>query len=393
VLSADMDHTDKVVTLIDECAKIGLTVQPPDVNASRYEFAVDDARTIRYGLGAIKGVGRSAVEALVEERERRGPYEGLIDLCRRVDLTRLNRRVFEALIRSGSLDGLGENRATLMARLDEALLGGEQNARRHEAGQADIFGGSAGPVASETSSFKSLPEWSDSQRLAGERETLGLFLTGHPIAPFEADMRYFASGRIGEFASERPSGPIDPARSYIDARNVTVAGLIVEIRRRGPRVSFMLDDRSGRMEATMFEEVYQRHRDLIVKDALVQVEGGLRFDEFSDAWRVTVKQVQRLETVRERLARRLVLSGTAAQFNGQTLLRLEALLRESLGGGCTILLRYRGAEATGTLALGDAWKVRPGSTLLEKLEHLLGPGSVGVVYGQEISSGSAVLAR
>jgi DNA polymerase-3 subunit alpha len=393
VLSADMDHTDKVVTLIDECAKIGLTVQPPDVNASRYEFAVGDARTIRYGLGAIKGVGRSAVEALVEERERNGPYEGLIDLCRRVDLTRLNRRVFEALIRSGSLDQLGDNRATLMARLDEALLGGEQNARRHEAGQTDIFGGSVGPVASEASNFKPLPEWSASQRLAGERETLGLFLTGHPIAPFEPDLRYFASGRIAEFASDRPSGPIDPARSYIDARNVTVAGLIVEIRRRGPRVSFMLDDRSGRMEATMFEEVYQRHRDLIVKDALVQVEGGLRFDEFSDAWRVGVKQVQRLEAVRERLARRLVLSGSAAQFNGQMLLRLEALLRDSLGGHCTILLRYRGAEATGTLALAEQWKVRPSSALLEKLEHLLGPGSVGVVYGQEISSGSAVLAR
>jgi DNA polymerase-3 subunit alpha len=179
----------------------------------------------------------------------------------------------------------------------------------------------------------------------------------------------------------------------MDARNVTVAGLIIEIRRRGPRVSFMLDDRSGRMEATMFEEVYQRHRDLIVKDALVQVEGALRFDEFSDAWRVAVKQVLRLEAVRERLARRLVLSGNAAQFNGQTLMRLEGLLRDSLGGQCTILLSYRGAEATGTLALSDSWKIRPGSALLEKLEDLLGAGSVRVVYGQEISSNSAVLAR
>jgi DNA polymerase-3 subunit alpha len=280
-----------------------------------------------------------------------------------------------------------------MARLDAALLGGEQNARRHEAGQTDIFGGSVSAAASEGPALKPLAEWNASQRLAGERETLGLFLTGHPIAPFEQDLRYFASGRIAEFASERPSGPIDPARSYMDARNVTVAGLIIEIRRRGPRVSFMLDDRSGRMEATMFEEVYQRHRDLIVKDALVQVEGALRFDEFSDAWRVAVKQVLRLEAVRERLARRLVLSGNAAQFNGQTLMRLEGLLRDSLGGQCTILLSYRGAEATGTLALSDSWKIRPGSALLEKLEDLLGAGSVRVVYGQEISSNSAVLAR
>jgi DNA polymerase-3 subunit alpha len=301
--------------------------------------------------------------------------------------------VFEALIRSGSLDALDANRATLMARLDEALLGGEQNARRHEAGQADIFGASASAAPAESSNLKPLPEWSASQRLAGERETLGLFLTGHPIAPFEADLRYFASGRIAEFVSERPTGSVDPARSYMDARNVTLAGLIVEIRRRGPRVSFMLDDRSGRMEATMFEEVYQRHRDLIVKDAMVQVEGALRFDEFSDAWRVAVKQVQKLEAVRERLARRLVLSGSADQFNGQTLMRLERLLHDSLGGQCTILLCYRAAEAAGTLALSESWKVRPSSALLEKLEDLLGAGSVRLVYGQEISPSSAVLAR
>jgi DNA polymerase III subunit alpha len=393
VLSADMDHTDKVVTLIDDCAKIGLTVQPPAVNASRYAFAVADARTVRYGLGAIKGVGRSAVEALVDERERNGPYRSLVDLCRRIDLSRVNRRVFEALIRSGSLDELGENRATLMAGLDEAMLGGEQNARRHQAGQADIFGGSSSATHSEPSNLRSLAEWSDSQRLAGERETLGLFLTGHPIAPFEPDLRYFASGRIAEFASERPAGPIDPARSYIDARNVTLAGLILEIRRRGTRVSFMLDDRSGRMEATMFEEVYQRHRDLIVKDALVQVEGALRFDEFSDAWRVAVKTVQKLDSVRERLARRLVLSGSAAIFNGQTLMRLEALLRGSLGGQCTILLSYRAAQASGTLSLGEEWKIRPTNALLEQLEHLLGPGSVRLVYGQPISSNPAVAAR
>jgi DNA polymerase-3 subunit alpha len=246
---------------------------------------------------------------------------------------------------------------------------------------------------SDTSSQKSLPEWSASQRLAGERETLGLFLTGHPIAPFEPDLRYFASGRIVEYASERPTGAIDPARSYIEARNVTLAGLIVEIRRRGPRVSFMLDDRSGRMEATMFEEVYQRYRDLIVKDALVQVEGALRFAEFTDAWRVAVKQVQKLEAVRERLARRLVLTGDAALFNGRTLMRLESLLRGSLGGQCTILLGYSGAEATGTLSLSDDWKIRPSAALLEELEHLLGPGAVRLVYGQDIASNPAVLAR
>ncbi len=140
VLSADMDRTDKVVTLIDDCALIGLKVLPPDVNASAHAFAVADAATIRYGLGAIKGVGRSAVDALVEEREARGAYASLEDLCHRVDLARVNRRVLEALIRSGSCDSLGANRAAHDGTAGVAMQAGEQTARTAEAGQDDFFG-------------------------------------------------------------------------------------------------------------------------------------------------------------------------------------------------------------------------------------------------------------
>jgi DNA polymerase III subunit alpha len=388
VLSADMDHTDKIVTLIDECAHIGLKVEPPDLNASSYAFAMADERTIRYGLGAIKGVGRSAVEAITEQRDARGSYQSLPDLCRRVDLSRVNRRVFEALIRSGSLDGLGPNRATLMAGLDEALRSGEQNARSGETGQVDIFGLSGQP-AHEPLILKPMPEWNASQRLSGERETLGLYLTGHPIAPYEQDLRCFASGRIAEFALERPAGPIDPARAYMDARCVTLAGLILEVRRRGTRVSFMLDDRSGRMEVTMFEEVYQRHREIVVKDTLVQVEGALRFDEFSAAWRLAAKQVTALEAVRERLARSLVLCWPRTPHL-QLMERLHALLGLHRGGQCAVLLRYRSEAASGTLAFGGDWKIRPSSELLEQLESLLGAGSVQLRYTVEIAATEAV---
>jgi DNA polymerase-3 subunit alpha len=377
VLSADMDHTDKIVTLIDECTHIELTVLPPDINSSSYMFAVADERTIRYGLGAIKGVGRSAVEAIVAERDRHGPYKSLVDLCRRSDLSRLSRRVFEALIRSGSLDALGCNRATLLANLEQAMQASEQSARSREAGQVDIFGLNALAAASAALALKPVAEWSASQRLAGERETLGLYLTGHPIAPYEQDLRYFASGRIVDFASDRPAVPVDAARAYLDARNATLAGLIVEIRRRGARVSFMLDDRSGRMEVTMFEEVYQRHRELIVKDALVQVEGALRFDEFSDAWRLAARQLQSLETVRERLARHLLLAWPPAADARQ----LIPAARGIAATGARRTMQRAAAlplpRGHGTLSFGEDWKVRPSRELLEQLEHLLGPARCG----------------
>jgi DNA polymerase-3 subunit alpha len=382
VLSADMDHTDKIVTLIDECAQIGLTVLPPDVNASGFGFAMADERTIRYGLGAIKGVGRAAVDALVEERTERGPFVGLSELCRRVGSARVNRRVLEALIRSGSLDGLATGRAALLAGLEEALRGGEQSARSSEAGQRDIFGIAAPQPASASASAAAITEWPASVRLAGERETLGLYLTGHPIAPYEPDLRWFATGRIGDYASERPTGSADPARAWAEARNVTLAGLVLELRRRAARVSFLLDDRSGRIEVTLFEEVYQRFRELILKDALVQVEGALRFDEFSDSWRLAARQISPLEQVRERLARSLLLRWPRSACAPELLAALQALLLRHRGGLTTVLLQYRSPVASGVLALGPDWKVRASAALLEQLEHLLGTGAARFGYGE-----------
>ncbi|MDE2219360.1 MAG: DNA polymerase III subunit alpha, partial [Gammaproteobacteria bacterium] len=305
VLSADMDRTDKVVTLIDDCALIGLSVLPPDVNASGHAFAVADASTIRYGLGAVKGVGRTAVDALVEERAAGGAYSSLEDLCHRVDLQRVNRRVLEALIRSGSCDSLGRNRAALMERLAVAMQAGEQTARTAEAGQDDLFGlrrpaaaDMARPVAAEA-------VWSEAQRLAGERETLGLYLTGHPIARFERDLAQLVGVRIRDLAGEaRPAG--GEGERWGETRKTVAAGLILEVRRRGPRVNFVLDDRSGRIEVALSEETHLRCRELVARDELVLVEGSLRFDEFSDAWRIQARNIQSLAAVRERAARRIL---------------------------------------------------------------------------------------
>ncbi len=381
VLSADMDHTDKVVTLIKECTDMDLEVHPPDVNSSRYQFVASDARRVRYGLGAVRGVGEGAVEALIAEREARGPFVSLEDLCRRLDLQKVNRRALEALLRCGSLDGLGENRATLMQRLSAAMQLGDQNTRAHEAGQNDLFGlasderTSASPVRRGAA----LPEWSAAVRLAGERETLGLYLTGHPLARFESALARFVSHRIGDLVSERPVVGLEPGR-FGAGKPVTVAGLVDEVKKRGSRVFVTLDDRTGRIEALLFEETWHKHRELITKDALLLVEGLLRFDDFSDAWRLSVRRVSELDKVREQEARRLVINasyGDAAALCG----RLAAILTPWLGGPCPITIEYRGADASGALTLGAEWTVRAGAKLLEDLEGLFGAGSVQVIYG------------
>ena len=250
------------------------------------------------------------MDALIAEREARGPYRSLAELCRRTDLTRINRRTLEALIRSGSMDTIGPNRASLLAGLPAAMQLGDQTARAHEAGQNDMFGLATLPAPSSGAAGDGIPviaDFSEAVRLQGERETLGLYLTGHPINRFEADLPRFAAVRIGELISERPVSCGEGERGFSRGRLVTVAGLVDEIRKRGQRVSIILDDRTGRIEVTLFEEIFQRHRDLIVKDAIVLVEGHFRFDEFGDAWRIAARKITDLNAVREAQARRLVL--------------------------------------------------------------------------------------
>jgi DNA polymerase-3 subunit alpha len=393
VLSADMDHTDKVVTLIKECGDMGLAVLSPDVNASAYAFSACGEHSIRYGLGAVRGVGRGAIEALIGEREARGAFQSLEDLCRRLDLQKVNRRVLEALLRSGSLDGLGPNRATLMDRLTTAMQLGDQNSRAHQAGQNDLFGLASAerPALTELRRTPALPEWSEAVRLAGERETLGLYLTGHPLARFESALPRFISHRIGDLVSDRPLAGLESGR-FGGGRPVTVAGLIDEVKKRGPRVILTLDDRTGRIEAMLFEETWQKHRDLIAKDALVVVEGLLRFDEFSDAWRLAVRRVTELDKLREQEARRLILRCAQVEL-ARLCERLESILAPWRPGPCPITVEYVGSSAAGALNLAEQWSVRASRELLEQLEGLLGREAVQVLYGAPpTSAGGAVSA-
>jgi DNA polymerase-3 subunit alpha len=387
VLSADMDHTDKVVTIIRDCRELGLEVTPPDVNASRYEFAVADSRTIRYGLGAVRGVGQGAVETLIAEREARGPFLGVEDLCRRLDLQKLNKRMLEALIRSGSFDSLGTNRATLMNRLPAAMQLGDQDARASEAGQVDLFGLAATeqPEAAIAVRLPEQPDWSEAVRLKGERETLGLYLTGHPIARFEADLARFVSHRIGDLVSERPVERV----GFNAGKAVSVAGLIDEVKKRGPRTILSLDDRTGRLEVTLFDEVFQKYRELVAKDELVMVEGKIRFDEFSNSWRLAAQRITELDKLREQQARRLVLTWPASAQTESQLNHLMEILSRWRGGPCPITIEYSGTAAGGSFNLGQEWNVKPTRELIDQMEGFVGRDSVQIIYGPPPSIGHA----
>jgi DNA polymerase-3 subunit alpha len=380
VLSSDMDKTDKVVTLIDECANMGQKVLPPDVNESVYAFKVAGPASIRYGLGAIKGVGASAVEAIIEERGARGPFTSLADLCRRIDLQRVNRRVLEALIRSGSLDALGANRATLSAELGSSMQLGEQNSLAQSTGQDDLFGLSAAqPVAPAGSPV--VADWSEAVRLGFERETLGLFLSGHPITPYEPDLKFLVSARLADVGGPKPAAAPEGGRTWGAGKPATVAGLVLEIRRRPNRVTLILDDRSGRLEVSLYEETFQQYREIIVKDAILVIEGTLRFDDFIEAWRLQAKTLLDIDKARERYAKRLWLRWPDEFDEPAGMGRFEALLKPYVRGPCGVSVCVSRREYTGKMNLAESWSVRPTRELLDKLSALVGREGWYLVYG------------
>lgn len=385
VLSSDMDKTDKVVVFVEECRRMRLQLLPPAINVSEYHFTASASDEIRYGLGAIKGVGEAAIESLVEERQRGGIYRDLFDLCQRVDLRKLNRRVLEALIRSGAFDALGANRATLTAQLPEALQLAEQRSRDHAAGQNDLFG--LATTVAKTPSRPLLiteePEWNEEERLRGEKETLGIYLTGHPIRQVLGEMAALNTTRLqglGEGGgSTRRNGD----------RALLIAGLVVSVRtrnaNRGGRIAFVtLDDDSARREVRIFPEVYERYRQLLVEDAILLMQVSLGWDEFNQTTRLTVERVLDLDEARAEHARQLWLRLDTRRCEAGVLRQLAQLLSEHRADGrCTVGVEYFGAGACVELVFGPNWRVRPSENLLRQLRDLAGAKAVQLQYGAQ----------
>ncbi|MFI3186878.1 MAG: DNA polymerase III subunit alpha [Methylococcaceae bacterium] len=381
VLSADMDNTDKVVILIEECKQMKLEVRPPTINVSRYKFTVNDDGHIVYGLGALKGVGEAAIEEMLIEREEHGVFSGLYDLCKRVDLRKFNRRVLEALIRAGAFDEFDDNRAGHLAELPTVLKVAEQHGKMAKTGQNDLFGLAVNAEDLEdVHAYSTVVEpWSENERLNAEKLTLGLFLTGHPINQYEAELRQFTNGTIESLLAtvERTKARKMEART---------AGLVVEVRTRqtknGKTMGFAtIDDRTGRLEIATFGDVYEKYRSVFTRDSLLIAEGALGIDDYLGTLRLTVEKLYSMEQAREVFARSVQLDWNAAEHEAPGFVaRLMAVLEPFKGGGCPVGISYTSGVAKANLLLGDEWRIHPTDELVARLKTLLGSEAVEVRY-------------
>ncbi len=400
LLTSERANTDKMVLYIGECREMGLRVLPPDLNQSDMFFTVvratDDGQQaasgagftpaeragglggaaqhppedIRFGLSALKNVGEGAVEAVLEARRGGGPFRSLFDLCDRVDGRAMNRRVLESFVKSGTLDALDARRSALYAAIDSATESGQKRQRDRESGQANLFGGpdAAAAATGGTERVADAPPWSEAERLAFEKESLGFFISGHPLERHRAELAQWASATTATLAQQAAAG------------EVSVGGLVTALRliktKKGDRMaSFVLEDLEGSVETLVFPEAYKKAGSRLADDQVVIVKGRAEMQDDGKA-RLLASDVMALEHAKLAEARHVTIRvplGAWDRGKGER-------LRDILGahrGDCPVTLEIvRPGSWSAALAPSAYYRVRPDAVLRSEVEQLLGPGAL-----------------
>ncbi len=373
-ITADMDHTEKVVSLRTDALGMGIEVLPPDINLCDYGFHPLDDRRILYGIGALKGVGRGVIKAIVAERESGGPFTDLFDLCRRMDAKKVNKRVLEALIKSGALDSLGSHRAQMMADIAKAMRTANQQQTDQAAGQNDLFGIPMGPVVDV--STREVPPWSEDKRLSGEREILGMYLSGHPYDRYREEL---------EDVVDRNGQAIDLGTPRVGL----IAGLVADHRtvktRRGKMVVVTLDDGLAKTEVSLYSEKYAACSDRVRKDEIIVVRGPLSTDSFTGQPQMRAESLYSLEEWRRQFLQEVTIHLTQSQIAAGGIGELAAILDGYVGGAVRIALHYRmNSGETGVLRLRENRYIHPAPDLFQKLQALL--SSPAIRFRYDVSS-------
>jgi DNA polymerase-3 subunit alpha len=368
LLTSERANTDKMVVYIAECREMGISVLPPDVNQSDIFFTVV-GNDIRFGLAAIKNVGEGAVEAILRARRDR-PFRSLFDFCERVDLRAVNRRVVESFIKSGSFDSLDSRRAALFAALDRAMEAGQKDQRDREQGQSSLFGrvDGDGPASPAPDRIRDVPAWGEGERLAFEKESLGFFITGHPLERFRSELAQWATSSTGRLLE------------MADGRELSLGGIITALRpiktRKGERMaSFLLEDLEGGVEALVFPETYKKVGERLADDLVVLVRGRAEVLDEGKA-RLLVSEVLPLDQAKLAEARFVTIRVPVPAWDRNKGERLRDILG-SHRGECPVTLEL---VQPGSFAVAVApstyFKVRPDAAFRDEVEALLGPGSL-----------------
>lgn len=368
LLSNEMSDTDEVAALINECRKMGLNVLRPDVNRSDAGFTVE-GDAIRFGLCAIKNVGRGAVESIIRARSEYGAFKDIYDLCEHIDLRLANKRVLESLVMAGACDSLEGHRAQMMRVLETAVDAAQARQSDRDKGQTSLFdaGGADTNLALQKPAMPVVQKWPASYALMKEKEVLGFYISGHPLAEYEEDLRAFATAEMNALNGCKPDD------------EVVVGGIITEIKeivtRRGKTMSFItLEDFSGAGEVLVFEDEYALNRLLVKTDSLVLIRGRISSRDGDDGKKVVASEILSLEQARDRLARSIHLTITPDQSDDRTIQSLKKAF-SAHPGACEVVFHLKTEQAGDVrIRAGESVRVAPAPELLQTVRKLLGEG-------------------
>ncbi len=369
-MSADMENTDKVVELFADCKEHGIEVLPPDINHCEYQFSPLDRQTMHYGLGAVKGAGRAALENIADERRANGEYTDIYDLCARVDTRKMNRRVLEALIKAGALDCLGQHRAELMANVTPALNAADQQNRAKNMGQTDLFGLSG--VAETQKQQVSAEPWSEKERLTAEKETLGMYLTGHPIDAYREDIERLTDSGLADIEES-------------DSLQL-LAGLVGSYRvmktKRGKKMAYLtLMDADASLDVVVFPDLFDANQEKLKKDSLLVIKGQIETDDYAGGFKMVAEQIMEYSEARHAYATLLDITLTS-DVSTPLLDKLETLLTEVQSGRCRIRVTVKDPAWRVTMLLDDVWSIAPDDEILKAITHLIGDNQATFQYNR-----------
>ena len=379
-MTIEMDDTDKLKVLFEDALKFGMTFDPPDVNRGTHRFEPVSDKVIRYGLGAIKGTGQQAIDAIVKAREEGGPFQSLFDFCVRVDRTRLNKRTVEALVKAGAFDSLQRNRAALAASIDRAFeFSTATAANANQGGLFDMMGDDAHGSSTQEPDLVEMLPWGVKEQLTHEKTAVGFYLSGHLFDAVEREVRLFAKRKIDDL---------------IDSREPQLlAGIVSDLRiingQRGKLAIFKLDDKSAVMEATADEAMINANRHLLKDDELVIVMAKMQPDRFSGGYRLSIQQVWDLPSARCRFGKflRVAVNGRAPEvaklvkaFPPQREMTEQGELLRGLPVRFKLERKVDNVAASAELLLGDQAKFFPSDAALSSWIAQADQGKAEIVY-------------
>jgi DNA polymerase-3 subunit alpha len=373
LLTSEISNTDKIVKYINECRDMGIKILPPDVNVSHLHFT-PAGPDIRFGLAAIKNVGANAINSILEAREKNGRFKSIFEFCEHVDLRLVNKRVIESLIKAGALDSLGDRRSQLFAVVDKGIETAQKVQRDLESGQQGLFGMGAGaallqdslPEASPV--LPNVPEWAETLLLSYEKETLGFYITGHPLAKFAEDLKDFSSANT-ETVSECESGT-----------EISIGGIVSTLKhlktKKGDRMAVIqLEDLTGSIEVVIFPEPFQHCQNLLKADAPLLVKGVLDIEDSGNR-KVLVNEIQTLEGLRERMAKFVTIRVNLKGIDDTAAERLQAVLGGHPGEAGVIFQLEHPKQYLVTLKPNHFVKVKADTQFIKEVESICGAGAV-----------------